>query len=94
MEENKFKADRVIDIENNGEKQNELRKIVDKGGIEHVVALEFETNGRVFFITSSKKIFERSENNQYRECTVSDEETRFLSKYLKSPKSLDVEIEY
>ena len=36
-------------------------------------------------------IYEKSENNQYRECSEDDKETEFLRRYTKEPKSLDVD---
>lgn len=65
------------------------RVFEDGQGNQQAIAFECEINGRTFIITASKKIFEKVEGS-YRECTEKDEETQFLSKYLKPPKSLDV----
>lgn len=76
MNKEKYQAERVLDSE----------------GKEHVVALECEIRGRKFIITTDKKIFEKNAKDVIRECTNEDEETRFLSKYLEEPKSLDIEL--
>lgn len=72
--------------------QFETKKISDSQGNEHVIALECEIRGRKFIITTDKKIFEKDENGSIKVCTQSDEETKFLSKYLEEPKSLDIEL--
>ena len=70
----------------------EVKKICDEEGIEHNIVMECEIRGRKFIITIDKKIFEKDENENYKECTKNDEETKFLVKYLEEPKSLDVEL--
>ena len=72
--------------------QFKAKKILDEQGNEHVIALDWEIRGRKFIITTDKKIFEKDENGSIKVCTQSDEETKFLSKYLEEPKSLDIEL--
>lgn len=72
--------------------QFKAKKILDEQGNEHVIALECEIRGRKFIITTDKKIFEKDEKGNIKECTSQDQETEFLSKYLKEPKSLDIEL--
>lgn len=72
--------------------QFEMKKIVDAQGNEHIIVLECLIRERKFIITSDKKIFEKDEEGNVKECTTKDEETEFLSKYLKEPKSLDIEL--
>lgn len=76
---------------------NEMEKVgsrifEDDKGEKQTVAFECEINGRTFIITANKKIFEKVDDS-YKECTEKDEETKFLSKYLKPSKSLDVVID-
>lgn len=76
---------------------NEIKKIDSKSfkddqGEKQTVAFECKINERTFVITADKKIFEKVDDS-YKECTEKDEETKFLSKYLKPSKSLDVIID-
>lgn len=57
------------------------------------IIAECTINERTFVITADKKIFERDKNNQYKECSENDKETEFLKKYIKPPKSLDIDME-
>lgn len=55
------------------------------------IIAECTINNRTFVITADKKIYEKNENNQYRECSEDDKETEFLRRYTKEPKSLDID---
>ena len=73
------------------EKENKLEKIYDINGNEHIIAIECEISGRKFYITTERKIFEKKIDETYKECTEEDEVTKFLAKYTKPSKSLDIE---
>lgn len=66
------------------------KEFEDGQGEKQITAFQCEIRGRVFIITTSRRIFERI-GDGYRECTSEDEETKFLSKYIEPPKSLDIE---
>lgn len=97
MEKESEELNKIInnDESSGNPNQGEPNKIIDQDGNEHISAVECEINGRIFVITTSRKIFEKGKDGvSYKECTADDEETKFLQKYVKAPRSLDVEIDY
>lgn len=69
-------------------KENELDS---KNDFEDSIIAECEIKGRNFVITVDKKIFEKDKDGNYKEYLEDDPETAFLKKYVKPPKSLDIE---
>ena len=62
-----------------------------KEDFEDSIIAECEIKGRNFVITTDKRIFEKDKEGNYKEYLEEDPETAFLKKYVKPPKSLDIE---
>lgn len=58
--------------------------------IESSIIAECTINDRTFVITVDKKIFERTKG-EYIECHEKDIDIDILRKYIKPPKSLDID---
>lgn len=75
-------------MENQG---NEIPEIISAEDMEKRKIAECTIKNRNFVITADKKIFEKCEDGNYKECSEDDEETSFLRKYTAPPKSLDID---
>ncbi len=66
------------------------KKIIDTNGKEHISVAKCELNNRFFVITVDKKIFEKDNEGNFKECLENDDTIILLKEYIKSPKSLDI----
>lgn len=65
---------------------------LDAEGNRYVIASELEIRGRNFIIATNRKVFEKSADGTYHECTEKDDVTSFLAKCSRpSSKSLDID---
>lgn len=72
-------------------KESKMPEVISEDDIGKRKIAECTIKDRIFVITVDKKIFKKCEDGNYKECSEEDEETGFLRKYTKPPKSLDID---
>ena len=69
----------------------EKKKIKDEDGNEHRIAFSVELKEKEVAVCLDKSVFVKNKDGFYEKCKKDDEISKILEKYLKEPKSLDVE---